>query len=353
MKILYVTTIGGTMNFFIDLIRDLISSSHTVDIATNEDSSRVPNCYHEMGCKVFQISTSRSPFSAGNLRAIIQIKKIAKDYDIIHCHTPLAGMATRIGCRGLRKKGKKVIYTAHGFHFYSGCPLKNWLIYFPIERLCSRWTDTLITINQEDYERAKKVLKAKRIEYVPGVGINTRRFRNASIDKAQKRIELGVPVNARMLLSVGELNENKNHQVVIKAISIINDKDLHYVIAGEGKKENFLKSLAKSLGVQNNVHFLGFRRDVEELYKCADLYVLPSIREGLNVSIMEAMSSGLPCIASNIRGNTDMIPEENCFNPQKVEEVVKLIQFNDVRNSDFVNMIDVENINKFMKELYR
>ena len=161
MKILYITTVGGTMNFFNSLIKELINDGYTIDIATNEVASKVPDCYKEWGCKIYHISTSRSPFSFGNIKAIKQIKKIAKDYDLVHCHTPLAGMATRLACRKLRKKqGLKVIYTAHGFHFYKGAPKKNWMIYYPIEKMCSRWTDVLITINKEDYELAKRKMKA-------------------------------------------------------------------------------------------------------------------------------------------------------------------------------------------------
>lgn len=362
MRILYITTIGSTMDFFKSLIKELIDGGNVVDIATNESDKPVSQFFKDLGCKVFPIDTSRSPVSAGNIRAIKQIKNIAKDYDIVHCHTPLASIATRLACKSFRKKGLKVIYTAHGFHFYKGAPLKNWLIYYPVEKVCSHWTDVLITINKEDYEFAKRKMKAKRIEYVPGVGIDTKKFADVVVDRDKKREEIGVPKDAKMLLSVGELNENKNHKVVIEALGKINDSNIHYVIAGIGDQKENLENLAKNLHV--NLHLLGYRKDVAELYKCADLYILPSIREGMNVSVMEALASGLPCLVSQIRGNTDMIEEGlngHYFNPHENSSVVDslkkaLLEQNLENNliiSDTANVFDKAMINCRILEIYR
>ena len=163
MKILYVTTIGLTMIFFKGLVKELIDVGHIVDIACNEETHKVPDCYREWGCKVYEIDCSRSPLSNGNIRAIRELKRIVYEnhYDIVHCHTPIAGACTRLACKDFRKYGVKVFYTAHGFHFYKGAPIKNWLLFYPIEKLCSRFTDTLITINKEDYSLAKKRMKAE------------------------------------------------------------------------------------------------------------------------------------------------------------------------------------------------
>lgn len=308
MKILYVTTIGGTMGFFNSFIKQLLNEGHTVDIATNENRSSVPDCYREWGCKVYQIDTSRSPLSTGNLKAIKQLKTlVAKEkYDIVHCHTPVAAMCTRLACRKARKTGTRVIYTAHGFHFYKGAPLKNWLLYYPVEKICAYFTDVLITINKEDHALAQKKMKAKQVEYVPGVGIDITKFGQATVDKIAKRKELGIPEDATLLLSVGELNGNKNHETVIRAIK---DLDVYYIIAGKGGLQEHLQGVIDELGMTDRVKLLGYRRDVAELYQAADVYVLPSIREGLNVSVMEAMASGLPCVIGKIRGNVDLIED--------------------------------------------
>lgn len=340
------------MSFFNKLIKDLIDCGNVVDIATNEKESSVPVCYREWGCKIYPISCSRSPFKSGNLKAIKEIKKIVEndEYEIVHCHTPIAAACTRLACKGLRKKGVKVIYTAHGFHFYKGAPKKNWLIYYPVEKICARWTDVLITINKEDYELAKKKLHAKKVEYVPGVGIDVDKFANTMVNRIQKRQEIGVPEDAFMLLSVGELNANKNHHIVIKALAEIGDPNIHYAIAGKGDKKDELEALAKELNV--NLHLLGYRSDVAELYKVADIYILPSIREGLNVSVMEALSSGCPVVASKIRGNVDMISNDYCFNPFSIIEIVNLVNRSDIKNDIIVSNFGFASINKSILTIY-
>ncbi|MBR5808981.1 MAG: glycosyltransferase family 4 protein [Clostridia bacterium] len=309
MKILYITTISKTMVFFPKLIENLIQKGHTVDIATNISQAPVCDCYYEWGCKVYPISCSRSPLSGGNIKAIRQIKKIVEEnnYDIVHCHTPIAALCTRLACIKARKKGTKVFYTAHGFHFYKGAPLKNWAIYYTIEKLCGRLTDVLITINKEDYGLAKKKIKAKKVAYVPGVGIDVDKFKDTSIDKSEKKAELNISEDKMVLLSVGELNVNKNHETVIRAIKDIDN--VHYLIAGEGDLHQRLDDVIKELNLSDRVNLLGFRNDILELCAMTDIFVFPSIREGLPVSVMEAMASGLPCIVTRIRGNTDLVDE--------------------------------------------
>ena len=192
MKILYITTVGGTMCFFTSFIRQLLDDGNTVDIATNESTgSLVPSCYREWGCNIYQLSCTRSPLDIrANLRTIGEIKKIVKEgeYDIVHCHTPIAAMCTRIACYSLRKKlGLRVFYTAHGFHFFTGAPVKNWLLYYPVEWIYSWWTDVLITINKEDYKRASTHLHAKKTVYIPGVGIDTAKFAPPPNGRERKR----------------------------------------------------------------------------------------------------------------------------------------------------------------------
>lgn len=351
MKILYVTTIGSTMGFFRNLVSDLLNRGVIVDIATNENGSRVPDCYREWGCNVYNISTSRSPFSLGNIKAVKEIRNIAKSYDIVHCHTPLAGMATRIGCRRLRKQqGVKVLYTAHGFHFYKGSPIKNWLLYYPIEMMCSKWTDVLITINKEDYSFANRKMKNPKIMYVPGVGIDVEKFCSSQVNVYQKKKELGIPNDGIVLLSVGELNYNKNHQLVIKAISHLELPNVYYLIAGDGAQKESLLKLAKDLNVK--LFLLGYRNDVIDLYKIANLYILPSYREGLNVSVMEAMASGCNVLVSKIRGNIDMVSIDNCFNPKDDLALSELIRKPPVNRSSFIDCINYLKINSTMECIY-
>ena len=349
MKILYVTTVGITMGFFKPFIRSLLDEGHSVDIATNEAESKVPDCYRQWGCTVYPISTSRSPLSKSNLSAIAQLKALVSEqgYDIVHCHTPVAAMCTRLACRKARKQGTKVFYTAHGFHFYQGAPILNWLVYYPVEKVCSYFTDVLITINQEDHALAKKRLRAKHIAYVPGVGLDLEKFSQSTVEKCAKRQELGIPNDATLLLSVGELNENKNHETVIRAIA---DMDVYYMIAGIGEKKEQLQALVEELNLTDRVKLLGYRTDVAELYRACDIFVFPSFREGLSVSVLEAMASGLPVVCSRIRGNTDLIDEKGgaLFCPHSTEDCRSAIaKITDGANAAGYGAYNAEKIKNF------
>jgi glycosyltransferase involved in cell wall biosynthesis len=289
MKFLYVTTVSNTINaFLVPHIKMLIDKGHQVDIACNITTELNP-LIDEMGCKVHHVEFSRNPFSINNILAYKKIKKIInrENYSIIHTHTPNASAIVRLACR--KNKKIKIVYTAHGFHFYKGAPLKNWLIFFPVEFWLSKFTDTIITINQEDYIRAKHLLRPNKVEYMPGVGVDIRKIHDVKVDKLRKIKEIGLPEDAFILLSVGELNRNKNHEVIIKSLARLKDSRVHYVICGSGNLKTKLENLAKKLDVSAKVHLLGHRSDIYEFYKIANVFVFPSFREGLSVALMEAM----------------------------------------------------------------
>lgn len=331
MKILYITTISLTINsFFKPHIEMLIKNGNSVDIACNCNGLEVDSFFDELGCNTYQIDFSRSPVSKDNIKAYSQLKKLIEKggYDIVHCHTPNASMITRLVCRKFRKKsGLRVFYTAHGFHFYKGAKKLNWMLYYPIEKFCSRFTDKLITINKEDYKLAKEKFKAKEILYIPGVGVDLSKYDEIKVDKIEKRKEIDIECDAILLFSVGELNENKNHQLVLRALAKINNPCIHYAIAGVGDKESVLIELARELKLSDRLHLLSYRTDVMELYQCADAFVFPSIREGLSVSLMEAMASGLSVACSRIRGNVDLIDDGGgaLFSPYCVDDCAKAL----------------------------
>lgn len=236
--------------------------------------------------------------------------KVNKDIDVIHCNTPIGGVIGRIV--GYKYK-KKVIYTAHGFHFYKGAPLLNWLLFYPIELLLAHFTDVLITINKEDYEIARKfkLKKNGKAYYVPGVGVDVEKFSNKNNDiRSQKRAELSIPLDAIVVIAVGRLDLNKNNSILIEAISRIKNDNLHLIICGEGEQRTKLEKIINIEKLDKRVHLLGNRNDVADLYKASDIFALSSLREGLSRSIMEAMASGLPCVVSKIRGNSDLIENE-------------------------------------------
>lgn len=264
----------------------------------------------EKNIKVYNVPIPRKITSLKEmLKSYKEIKKICEEnnYEILHCHSPIGGVLARLAFRKMRKQGGKLIYTAHGFHFFKGAPLANWLIFYPIERFCARFTDVLITINKEDYKRAQN-FKAKKVEYVPGIGIDTKGIKEIKVDRECKLKEFNIKENETVLISVGELSERKNHKVIIEAISKIN-KPIKYLICGQGAKEAYLKDLCKNLNIENKIIFTGYRSDIKELLKASDIFCFPSKQEGLPVALMEAMASGLPIVCSNIRGNKDLIKD--------------------------------------------
>lgn len=310
-KILFVSNISNRISSFVTAS---ISAAHNLNIdfyqAANWQSAMKEQILadeQEYDIEIKSVPISRNPFAITNLTAYKELVEIIaqEKIDYIHCNTPVGGMLGRLA--GKKCKVKKVIYQAHGFHFYKGAPLLNWLLYYPVEKWLARYTDALITINQEDYALAKRKMKLRnsgKVYYIPGVGIDIKSFGDVPIDKRAKRRELGIPEDAVLLLSVGELNSNKNHETVIRAIT---DMNVYYIIAGTGDLQQQLNSLIDTLNLHDRVKLLGFRTDVKELYNAADIFVFPSFREGLSVAVMEAMASGLPCVASKIRGNTDLL----------------------------------------------
>ncbi|MDM5285514.1 glycosyltransferase family 4 protein [Peribacillus frigoritolerans] len=305
MKILYVTTISNTINaFLVPHIKALIKQGHQVDIACNINQDVNPEIV-KLGCSIYNIEFSRSPISFNNYHAYKKLLKliILEKYNIIHTHTPIASVCVRLAKR--KVKGLKVIYTAHGFHFFKGAPLKNWLIYYPIEKWLSKYTDVLITINNEDFLRAKKSFNARKVHIIPGIGLDVKKLEEVDIDYQKKRSEFGVDKTTFVLLTVGELNSNKNQETIIKSLSKLEDSNIKLLICGEGPLKYYLEKLAKELGVDKQVKLLGYRKDIPEICKVSDLFMFPSKREGLGMAALEAMACGLPIITSNIHGITD------------------------------------------------
>ncbi|SFL16135.1 Glycosyltransferase involved in cell wall bisynthesis [Paenibacillus sp. 1_12] len=263
----------------------------------------------------YDLPIDRSPFKRSNWKAYRELKEIinANKYNIIHCHTPVGGALARLAAREARLQGTSVIYTAHGFHFYKRAPLINWMIYYPVEKMLARYTDCLITINEEDYQRAvSHRFKAGRIERVHGVGVNTERFK--PVDLAQKldmRTKLGFQHNDHLMFYAAEFNKNKNQQLLIEALARIKHDAPHakLLLAGVGVLEESCRELADRLEISSRVFFLGYRDDIDQILPMCDIAVASSLREGLPVNIMEAMACGLPVVASSNRGHSELVQE--------------------------------------------
>lgn len=319
-----------------------------------------------MGIIIYDVPFDRNVFSMKNIKAYRQLKKIIESerYVLIHCHTPIGGVLARLVSLKSRRNGTKMIYTAHGFHFFKGAALSNWLLFYPVERFLARYTDVIITINKEDYERAKK-FRTPKIYYIPGVGIATQKFTNTDVDKAAKRRELGIPKDTTVLLSIGELSKRKNHETIVKSISKLNNLNLIYVICGKGSLEIYLRELCIELQISDRVVFIGYRQDIPEILKASDIFAMPSYQEGLPVALMEAMAAGLPIIASKIRGNVDLIEDGVggfLFSPNDInsfaEGINQLANDNELCehmskiNVEKIKQFDIQNINIDMLDIY-
>ncbi|MCR4648710.1 MAG: glycosyltransferase family 4 protein [Lachnospiraceae bacterium] len=312
-KILIVTTIAGFLpQFEMNDVEILQSLGYEVHYASNFDVtvySFDASSLKKKGIILHQTDIVKSPLGiVNNNKAIKQIKKIIdeENIDIVHCHNPMGGADGRVAAR-LSKKRPFVIYTAHGFHFYKGAPLKNWLIYYPIEKILSRWTDAIITINEEDYERALKFPTGKKngVYRIHGVGVNSERFKADPEKRKAMRKELNIPDDAFHIVTAAELNDNKNQTVVIEAIKNIARDDVYYSLCGEGPNENSLKELIEKYGLSDRVRLLGYRTDIEDVLQSADCFAFPSKREGLGIAAVEALLTGVPLIASDNRGTRE------------------------------------------------
>lgn len=362
-KILYVATVVKThiMEFHIPYLQMLKEEGWHTEVAAKNDYDNPSDCVIPYCDEYYDVPFGRNPFKPSNLKAYKELKKIINEgkYDIVHCHTPVGAMLTRLASKKARKNGTKVIYTAHGFHFYKGAPLLNWLVYYPVEKFLSRFTDVLVTINKEDYERAKEKFHAQKVEYIPGIGVNINKFSRETCGREEKRKELGIPEDVKVLLSVGELNQNKNQRIVIEALPQL--KDCVYVICGSGPLMDEYRQLAQDLGVSDRLMLAGYRSDVAEFYHMADVFVFPSFREGLPVAVMEAMAAQLPVVAARNRGTNDLLEGSrlrfDADNGAELKEKLEAALYEDCRdevkrNSAVLQRFSLVNTKKRMKEIY-
>ncbi|MGD8214479.1 glycosyltransferase family 4 protein [Aestuariimicrobium sp. Y1814] len=310
-KALFTATVQSHIaQFHEPAIRLLQEHGYEVHVAARDNLSQKSGLTLTAPDRVFDVPFDRSPLSLSNVRAFQRLRAIVRDgdYDLIHCNTPVAGIVTRLVGRRARAAGARLVYTAHGFHFYDGAPPLNWLVYYPLERIFSRLTDVLVTINKQDHARATRFAPG-RVTYVPGVGVDLRRFGESPAPGAALRREFGLSESDFVVLSIGELNENKNHATVLKAAAQCAVPKLHYLICGNGPKRQELADLVGELGLDGRVQFLGYRRDIPQVLGVADVFCLPSFREGLPLALMEAMAAGKPVVCSGIRGSVDLVDQ--------------------------------------------
>ncbi len=340
-KVLMAASVASMIDQFnMPNIRLLLELGYEVHVACNFlegntcDRRRIrklQKTLREWSVPYHQWSCPRDIRSVGaGVQALRQLLELTRQHRFawIHCHSPIGGALARIVAH---RQKIRVIYTAHGFHFYKGAPFTNWLLYYPVEKLLSYWTDILVTVNREDYRFAKRHLRVQTgsIFYIPGIGIDTRRFCRMSADSTQQQKrdfcrKYQIPADAVILLSVGELSRRKNHQAVIAALAELREKNSFYLICGQGEQQKRLLRQAEALGVSDRLRLLGFQEHVEEFYQSADLFVFPSLQEGMPTALMEAMAAGMACVVSDIRGNRELVKDR--FSPGKQEQLLKKLE---------------------------
>lgn len=379
--LIVASTASMIEQFNIPNIKLLISLGYDVDVITDFEhpgtisikrSKELIGILQEMGVHYKNVEIPRKIKIGTIYHAYRQIKNEidSNNYTLIHCHSPIGAAITRLSARDARKKGTIVIYTAHGFHFFRGAPIKNWLLYYPAERILSAFTDILITINKEDFSRAKKKFKIKKIFYIPGIGVPIDKFATCLIDKQEKRKMLGIDLDAFVFLSVGELSTRKNQKQIIEALKLLKDKnEIHnicYIAVGNGDKKSDFEELVKAYHLDNAVKFLGYRTDIDELCEIADCFIHPSIREGLGIAPLEAMASGLPLISSNVNVIKDYTQDGVtgcCIDPYNVSEMAdamkKMISDDKFRklcgrnNYNIAMNFEINKTNNIMEDIYK
>jgi glycosyltransferase involved in cell wall biosynthesis len=377
-KVLIVASVISFIEWFnkenVEFLRKDMSCEVHIAVNTNymndTDEERTIKYLDKLrseGVFVHNIQFARNPLSLANISAYKELKKLINSthFDLIHCHTPVASIMTRLAAKKARRTGTVVMYTCHGFHFHNASPKKNWIVYYPIEKFLSRYCDYIVTINKEDFIRAR-TFHAKNVRYIPSVGVDINRIKSVTIDKLEYKKSLGVPPDSILLLSIGEMIERKNHEVIIKALGRLKQDNLYYAIAGKGPLKVYLQQLASDLGIGDRVIFLDFRKDISELCHTADISAFPSRIEGLGLAGIEAMAAGVPLISSNVHGILDYVVDGKtgyAVSPNDIvgfaEAIRKLANDATLRDSmkqnchDAVEPFEIHNALNVMWNIYR
>lgn len=372
MKVLFVATVRSHIGqFHMPFIRELKAHGAQVDAAFKDNSADKPGLDLSAIDKTFEVPFERQPLRPDNIKAYKTLKKVidSNNYDAIHCHTPMGAVIARLAAKGARKNGTKVIYTAHGFHFFKGAPLKNWLFFYPVEKYLSKYTDCLITINSEDYALAhEKKFRAGKIYQVHGVGVELDRFKAVDDEeKARLRAEYGYDNDTFIMIYPADLSVRKNQPMLFDALQKIvqKNKNVKLLLPGQPIRLEEYKQMVAERGIAENVDFLGYRRDINNLVGLSDLSVASSFQEGLPINLIEAMAMGNPIVATDVRGNNDAVEDgvngylvpvgDSGMMAEKILELMndreKLRTFGE-NGLDMVRDFSTENVNREMLTIY-
>ncbi len=308
-RILYVATSDVHLNtFHVPYLEWLAQAGYAVDIV----AERRKGLSFEPVRNAYWLPFPRSLALPEFVRTYRHLRSIIEqgNYDLIHCHTPIPSALTRLAARGWRRRGGKVLYTAHGFHFYRGAPVKRWLVYYPIEHMLSAFTDAILTINREDHGYAKRMMRGRDAFLLPGIGVRDDRFQPVtSTERQSLRRDLGFAQDAFILLYTAEFIPRKNHRFLVDAVPqlVQSIPNLQLVFAGTGTLFDEMKADVEHRGLTSYVRFLGFRTDIDKIAAIADVGVSSSRHEGLGLGLLEQMLCGAPVVASEDKGHREFV----------------------------------------------
>lgn len=333
-KILFVATVQShIMNFHVPYLEYWANRGYEVHVATKMNKKEYKETELILGyVKWNQIDFDRNPFSKYSIIALKQLMQLMKanEYELVHVHTPVGSILGRLAAK--LTGTKNIVYTAHGFHFYKGAPIMNWLVYYPIEKFMARWTDSIITINQEDYLLAKKKFKTRKngnVFKVDGVGIDLNKYKTTDTEVKDFKSTIGINRDDFVVSIIGELNNNKNHMQLIKSVEKLKEKhkNLKCLIVGNGKNEKTIREYIENKSLNESILLLGFRRDIPNILSITDVVVSMSKREGLPKNIMEAMAAGKAIIGTEIRGNKDLIKDHSNGYLVEIDDINKTSEY--------------------------
>lgn len=359
MKVLFVSHVANFQKFNNPFIRWFKAQGWSVHYASLDDEPITDaDVFHK-------ISFRRSPYNPQNTIALFQLISLLRreKFDLVHCHTPVGGILTRMASVFCPKT--KIIYTAHGFHFFKNAPRKNFLVYRTAEKMLARRTDALVTINEEDYAQAQsfRLRKNGRLYRIHGVGVNTEAAFSANPDREKLRSELGISSESFVVLTVAEMIVRKNYPTALKAFAQADIPNSVYLICGSGTEKENISALAAQLGISDRVVFAGYRRDIYDINKISDVFLFTSSQEGLPVAVMEAMACGLTVVASKIRGNNELVTDNGILCDRDdvggFAEALRFIHKNTTeaaamgaRGIEAIRPYSTENAVKAMAEIY-
>lgn len=307
---LICTTDNMIWQFLLPHIEDLKKYGAEVDCICSKTGFWFDELRDKFGLNMIEVSMERSPLKIKNWKAYKTLKRLQKqnNYNLIYCQQPVGGLLGRL----IGKKFKiPVIYTAHGFFFFKGnSKIKNF-IFKNAEKYLAKYTDALITMNNEDFSACQN-WKCKNVFKINGIGIDEIKYDNSKFDKKEFKRSLGLEDDDKIILSVSEFIKRKNYPTMLRSFAKLCEKEqnVKYVLCGTGILFDEMKQYAKELGIENDVLFLGYRKDINKIMQISDVFFHESFQEGLTMSIMEAMHFKLPVVTSAVRGNEDLIDNE-------------------------------------------